>query len=62
MEALTGQNGGVAAIERQLVFFVDGLAHDYLKMKVMRENPATLQAGVASAMNEQNLRNRFNLS
>ena len=30
-------------------------------MKVMRENPATLQATVASAMKEQNLRNRFNL-
>ena len=30
-------------------------------MNIMRENPATLQAAVASAMNEQNLRNRFNL-
>ena len=30
-------------------------------MKVMRENQATLQAAVASAMNEHNLRNRFNL-
>ena len=30
-------------------------------MKVMRENPAILQATVASAMKEQNLRNRFNL-
>ena len=40
---------------------MDGLAHDYLKMKVMRENPATLQAAVASAMTEQNLRKRFNL-
>ena len=61
-EAFTGQNGGVAAIERQLVwFFIDGLAHDNLKMKVMRENPATLQAAVASAMTEQNLRKRFNL-
>lgn len=61
-EAFTGQNGGIAAIERQLVgFFIDGLAHDYLKMKVMRENPATLQAAVTSTMNEQNLRKRFNL-
>ena len=42
-------------------FFADGLAHDYLKMKVMRENPATLKATVASAKKEQNLRNRFNL-
>ena len=61
-EAFTGQNGGVAAIERQLVwFFIDGLAHDNLKMKVMRENPATLQATVGSAMTEQNLRKKFNL-
>ena len=61
-EAFTGQNGGVAAIERQLVwFFIDGLAHDNLKMKVMRENPATLQAAVGSAMTEQNLRKKFNL-
>ena len=41
-------------------FFLDGLAHDYLKIEG-NENPATLQAAVASAMNEQNLRNRFNL-
>ena len=61
-EAFIGQTGGTTAIERQLVgFFIDGLAHDYLKMKVMRENPNTLQAAVTSAMNEQNLRKRFNL-
>ena len=61
-EAFTGQNDRVAGIERQLVgFFVDGLVHDYLKMRVMRENPARLQAAVASAMSEQNLRKRFNL-
>ena len=40
---------------------MDGLTHDYLKMKVMKENPAALQAAVASAMNEQNLMNIFNL-
>ena len=61
-EAFKGQNGGVAAIERQLVgFFVDGLVHDYLKMRVMRKKSATLQAAVAFAMTEQNLRKRFNL-
>ena len=55
-EAFTGQNGGVATIERPLVgFFVDGLVHDYLKIRVMRENPATLQTAVASAITEQNL-------
>ena len=61
-EALAGQNGGVAAIVRQLVgVFMDGLVHDYLKMRMMRANPATLQVAVASAMTEQNLRKRFNL-
>ena len=61
-EAFKGQNSGVAAIERQLVgFFVDGLVHDYLKMRVMRKNSTTLRAAVASAMTEQNLRKKFNL-
>ena len=61
-EAFTGQNDRVAGIETQLVgFSVDGLVHDYLKMRVMRENPATLQAAVASAMSDQTLRKRFNL-
>ena len=40
---------------------MDGLVHDYLKMRMMWANPATLQAAVASAMTEQNLRKRFNL-
>lgn len=46
----------------QLVgFFIDGLASDYLKMKVMREKPDRLQAAVQIAMSEQNLRKWFNL-
>jgi hypothetical protein len=33
-EAYKDQPGGFEAIERQLVgFFIDGLMHDYLKMK-----------------------------
>jgi hypothetical protein len=56
------QPGGVEAIERQLgEFFIDGLLHDYLKMKVMRDNPVSLQNVVNSAMAEQNLRKRFDL-
>lgn len=56
------QDRNAAAIERQLVgFFIDGLAYDYLKMKVMRENPATLANAVICASTEQNLRARFNL-
>ena len=52
----------VAAADEQLVgFFVDGLSQDYMKMKVMRDNPATLQAAIAVANAEQNLRRRFDL-
>ena len=61
-EAYRDQPGGVEANERQLVvFFIDGLLHDYLKMKVMRDNPVSLQEAVNSAMAEQNLRKRFDL-
>ena len=48
--------------ESQLVgFFIDGLYHDFLRMKVMRENPKTFYAAVQSALAEQNLRKRFQL-
>ena len=31
-------------VESQLVgFFIDGLYHDYLRMKIMRENPKSFQ-------------------
>lgn len=42
-------------------FFADGLHHDYLRIKVMRDNPTTFQQAVRSALNEQNLRKRFQL-
>ena len=49
-------------VQRQLIdTFVDGLAEDSLKLKVLRENPNTLEAAVTAATNEQNLRKRFNL-
>ena len=61
-EAFIGQTGGTATFECQLVgFLIDGLPHDYLKMKVMRENPNTLQPAITSPMNGQGLRKRFNL-
>ena len=45
-----------AVVESQLVgFFIDGLYHDFLCMKVMRENPKTFQAAAQSALAEQNL-------
>ena len=50
-------NQGGDPIERQLIdIFVDGLNNDQLKMKILRDQPATLQGAVAVATNEQNLR------
>ena len=49
-------------VESQLVgFFIDGLYHDLLCIKVMRENPKTFQAAVQSTLTEQNLQKRFQL-
>lgn len=49
-------------IEQQLIgYFTDGLAHGYLRLKVMSQNPTSLQAAVKVAVDEQNLRARFNL-
>ena len=59
-DAFAKVNKGV--IEPQIVgFFIHGLFHDYLRMKVLRENPKTFQAAVQSALAEQNLRKRFQL-
>ena len=61
-EAFAGQQRGVGAVESQMVgFFVDGLYLDFLKMKVMHDNPNTFQGAVTTAMNEQKLCRRFNL-
>ncbi|ESO91883.1 hypothetical protein LOTGIDRAFT_163245 [Lottia gigantea] len=49
-------------VQRQpITVFLNGLTKDYLKLKLMRENPATLQGAVVSAMGEQNIRSRFAL-
>ena len=56
-------NQGDDAVERQLIdIFVDGLTNDQLKMKILREEPNTLQGAVATATNEQNLRARVQMS
>ena len=61
-EAFAGQQGGLGAMESQMIgFFVDGLYHDFPKMKVMHDNPNTFQGVVTAAMNEQNLCKMFNL-
>ena len=49
-----------AFVESQQVgFFIDRLYHDFLCMKVMRENPKTFQAAVEFPLAEQNLRKRY---
>ena len=59
-EAFPGPDGPV--IQRQLIdIFLDGLSEDHLKMKILRENLATLEAAIEVATNEQNIRRRFNL-
>ena len=41
-------------------FFIDGMYHDYMKMKIMRDKLRTLQEAITVATDEQNLR-RFDL-
>ena len=56
-------NQGGDAVERQLIdIFVDGLNNDQLKMKILRDQPNTLQGAVGVATNEQNLRTRVQMS
>lgn len=53
---------GGPSVQRQLVgAFADGLASDRLRLKVMRDNPATVQEAIYTARGEQNLFKRFNL-
>ena len=61
-DAFQGQDGNNVAVERQLTgFFVDCLHHDYLRMKVIRDKPDNFQYEVQAALNEQNLRKRFQI-
>ena len=41
-------------------FFIDGLYHYFLHMKVMRKNPKTFQAAVQSTTAEQICKRDFN--
>ena len=48
--------GEMDAIERQLIdIFVDGLLNDQLKMKILKDQPKTLQDAVATCTIEHNL-------
>lgn len=49
-------------LQTQLIgYFIDGLYLDSMKMKVMRDNPATFNDAVSVATNEQNFKKRFQL-
>lgn len=54
---------GNPAVERQLTeIFIDGLRDDHLKLKLMRDRPATLQGAITAATTEQNLRKRVSMT
>ena len=59
-DAFEGQTND--AVQKQLVgYFIDGLYQDNMKLKIMRDNPHTLNAAVTVASREQNLQKRFQL-
>lgn len=61
-DAYTSEKLEHEIIQKQLVdIFNYGLSFDFLRMKVLRENPKTLENAVQVAMREQNLRKRFAL-
>ena len=52
-----------AVIDRQLVnYFVNGLASNSIRMRVMRESPTSLKKAMEIALREQNLQRRFQLN
>ena len=54
--------GDRPVVEQQLInIFLDGLFFDYLKMKILREDPRTFEGAVQVALKEQNIRKRFSL-
>lgn len=56
------QPGDRPVVEQQMInIFLDGLFHDYLKMKILREDPQTFDEAVQIAAHEQNIRTRFSL-
>ena len=52
-------NDAFAQIDKSLVklqqvgFFIDGLYHDFLPIKLMKENPKSFQVAVQSALAEK---------
>ena len=61
-DAFGGQGMQNRAIQDQLIgFLTDRLSQDFMKMKVMRDNPCNFQATVDVSLTGQNLRKSFNL-
>ena len=61
-EAFPGPLQQDAIIGRQIVgYFVDGLAKDRLKMKILREDPVDLEVAVMLATREDNLEEKLSL-
>ncbi|XP_062587952.1 uncharacterized protein LOC134249630 [Saccostrea cucullata] len=60
-QAYEGQEAGRVTEGKLVGFFVDGLYSDRLKLKVMRDNPRTMQEAINSARAEHNLQQRFQL-
>ena len=55
-DTFKGQDAMQVAVEQQLIgFVVDGLCHNYLRIKVMRENPSTFEYTVISTLKEQKI-------
>ena len=49
-------------VEKQIVhFYIDALREDYLKLRILRENPDNLARAIEIAATEENLRLRFTL-
>ena len=56
------QDGAAAIVDQQLIeFFIDGLRNDTIKLKILRDRPDTFERAVRLAMEEQNLRKRFEI-
>ena len=52
----------VEPVQKQVIgYLIDGLRYDYLKLKIMRSNPADFEEAVQLATEEQNLRHKFAL-
>jgi len=59
-DAYENIEGNLDYKEKQLVeIFIDGLSHDYLRLKLMRENHATLSNALKSAIHEQSVRHNY---